>query len=56
MISVERSFLQSIGKFPLFALCNSAELALRIIFAIVLLYFGFNVRGVLFSFFMGVFY
>lgn len=55
MISVERSFLQSIGKFPLFALCNSAELTLRLICAIVLLYFGFKVGGVLFSSFVGIF-
>lgn len=55
IISVERSFLQSIGKFPLFALCNSAELTLRLIFAIVLLYFGFKVGGVLFSSFIGLF-
>lgn len=55
MISVERSFLQSIGRFPLFAICNSAELTMRIIFAVILLYYGFNVGGVLFSSFIGIF-
>lgn len=56
MISVERSFLQSIGKFPLFAMCNSAELTFRLISAIVMIYLGLEVGGVLFSSFVGIFF
>lgn len=55
MLAVERSFLQSTGKFPLFAFSSGLELTLRLIVAVLVLYFGFKVGGVLFSSVAGVF-
>ncbi|MCX7988632.1 MAG: hypothetical protein N2647_04250, partial [Thermodesulfovibrio sp.] len=54
-IAVERSFLQSIGKFPLFALCNALELTIRLIVALILLSLSFKVGGVIFASAVGIF-
>jgi len=55
MLAVERSFLQSTGKFPLFAFSSALELSIRLIFAITIIYAGFKIGGVLFSSFVGIF-
>ncbi|ODA44549.1 conserved hypothetical transmembrane protein [Thermodesulfovibrio sp. N1] len=55
MLAVERSFLQSTGKFPLFAFSSALELTIRLIFAITIIYAGFKIGGVLFSSFVGIF-
>lgn len=55
LIAVERSFLQSIGKFPLFALCNALELTIRLIVAMILLSLSFKVGGVIFASAVGIF-
>lgn len=56
MIAVERSFLQSIGKFPLFALCNAMDLTIRLVVAIIVLYLSYGVGGVIFSSAVGIFF
>lgn len=56
MIAVERSFLQSIGKFPLFALCNAMDLTIRLVVAIIVLHLSYGVGGVIFSSAVGIFF
>lgn len=55
MLAVERSFLQAIGKFPFFALSLAIELTLRLAVALIALYAGFQICGVIFSSAAGVF-
>jgi len=55
MLAVERSFLQSTGKFPLFAFSFALELTLRFIAALVTLYVGLKIGGVLSASAIGVF-
>jgi len=55
ILAVERSFLQSTGKFTLFAFSSALELTVRLIFAITIIYAGFKIGGVLFSSFVGIF-
>ncbi|MCS7214655.1 MAG: hypothetical protein RMI30_02400 [Thermodesulfovibrio sp.] len=54
VLVVEKSFLQATDKFGVFALCNGAEITIRVIFAYLLLQFGFRVEGALFSYLMGI--
>lgn len=55
MLTVERSFLQSTGKFPLFAFSSALELTIRLITALLLFWAGFKVGGVIFSSLVGIF-
>ncbi|WP_353685655.1 oligosaccharide flippase family protein [Thermodesulfovibrio sp. 3462-1] len=55
LVAVERSFLQATGKFPLFAFSTAMELTLRLIAALVAIYVGLKVDGVLFSTVVGAF-
>lgn len=55
MLAVERSFLQAIGKFPFFALSLAIELTLRLAVALIALYAGFQICGVIFGSAAGVF-
>ncbi|MCS7203732.1 MAG: oligosaccharide flippase family protein [Thermodesulfovibrio sp.] len=55
MLAVERSFLQSVGKFPLFAFSSAMELTIRLITAVTVLLLGFKVGGVIFSSAAGIF-
>ncbi|GAB6184469.1 lipopolysaccharide biosynthesis protein [Thermodesulfovibrio hydrogeniphilus] len=45
--TVEKSFLQATGRFPLYALMNSVELTSRLIFAGIFLLIGLKVGGML---------
>ncbi|WP_353683373.1 oligosaccharide flippase family protein [Thermodesulfovibrio sp. 3907-1M] len=55
LVAVERSFLQATGKFPLFAFSTAIELTVRLIAALVAIYAGLKVGGVLFSTAIGAF-
>lgn len=54
--TVERSFLQAIGKFPLFALCNALEMTTRLAIALFALYLGFRIEGIIFASAVGFFF
>ncbi len=55
LLAIEKSFLQSTGRFPLFAFCNSAELTIRFLITILMLLMGFRISGVLFASVLGIY-
>ena len=53
--SLEKSFLQSTKQFGFFSILNSAELTIRLVMAILFLYFGLKVFGALLSSVVSIF-
>ncbi|GAQ95663.1 hypothetical protein TAGGR_3136 [Thermodesulfovibrio aggregans] len=49
LLAVERGFLQATGRFPIFAFSGALELTVRLIAALVAIYAGFKVGGIIFS-------
>ncbi len=55
ILAIEKSFLQSTGRFPLLAFCNSAELTIRLLATILMILLGLSLSGVLLASVLGIF-